>query len=103
MFRSALVSTASEIRFVQLEHSKLHETLGGSLQIVGCVGVDIVALGLEDAEGAPLNPFVFPDGMCEPEVRGDILLVGVDADGNGVDIDETLLESHMQRHSTKIL
>ena len=80
-------SVDGTLSFERLASDKLHERMGGSLQIVGAIREHgIVALGLETTT-QPLNPFVFEDGCSEREVRGDILLVATDEDGNPCDVD----------------
>ena len=58
---------------IRLAHRKVHEYLGGRLQIVGAVSeIDAVAVALQDASEPNKH---LPDSCFEPDTCGDVVMV----------------------------
>lgn len=90
---------------VQWDHRDLANRLGGSITFVGAVeSCNVVVVGLVDASGFEVNEFaaLHPDVFMKEAmpVRGPIVFVGSDDDGEEMDVDIDGLAGKLMNHAT---
>jgi hypothetical protein len=69
-----------------------HEVLGGPVQIVGAIDeLNVVAAGLRDNDDLHANPFCGDKDRFEDDVRGPVLFVASDAQGDEIDVNVEVL------------
>jgi len=74
-------------KVLSLEHEKLSEILG-EITFVGAISEEnVFAIGsLNVSTDSPLNEFCSSDEYFEKDVRGTVVLIGSDNNGNSCDI-----------------
>ena len=81
-----------------VDQTKLHEYLGGDITFVGAIPeLNCVAVARREG-GGELNAHLLGESI-DGMVRGAIYLVGVDADGEGIDLDLTTIEMSLNKRS----
>ena len=74
---------------LQCAHEEVHSKLGGKITFVGGIPtVNTFVVGLKDAETLPINTFCLnEDIFMELPVKGPVVFVATDEDGEPVDVD----------------
>lgn len=79
------INKTHEIRV--LDHGKL-ESLLGKITFVGAIPVlEAFVVGSIDPVQKILNPFCKNKNYFEENVKGDVIVIGSDENGNGMDLD----------------
>ena len=79
------VNKTHEVRL--LDHENL-ESLLGKITFVGAIPeLEAFVVGSIDPVQKSLNPFCENKDYFEENVKGDVIVIGSDANGNGMDLD----------------
>ena len=87
MYKCLVLNADKTYEIKVLDHEKLESFLG-KITFVGAIPeLEAFVVGSIDPVKKNLNPFCKNKYYFEEDVRGDVIVIGSDKDGNGMDLD----------------
>lgn len=87
MYKCIILYANKNREIKELDHGKL-ENLLGKITFVGAIPeLEAFVVGSVNPVQQILNPFCKNKDYFEEDVRGDVILIGSDKNGNGIDLD----------------